>query len=87
MRSTGLKPQTVVRFKNGVRIERRQVRPTPFDAKRAEEILEQALADLASPLDEAMTDGEIAYVKHVWHLMPGWTCFADAFHKIRRGDV
>lgn len=57
---------------------------TPFGVERAEAIYAErgpfgALADV--------TPGEDAYVAALWATMPGTTCWMDAFHRIRRGEV
>jgi hypothetical protein len=36
---------------------------------------------------EGMTADEDNHVKNVWMDMPGYTCWMDAFHRIRLGRV
>lgn len=84
-------PKIVTRWKGGVPT-RTAAMPTPFDQERAETIFQLCRAAARSTpwveqLDKQMTDGEIAYVKALWDTMPGYTCFCDAFHRIRLGRV
>jgi len=34
-----------------------------------------------------MTEEEVKTVKKVWDTMPGYTCFANAIHRIARDEV
>lgn len=86
-----------IRLKCGSRVpntEKRQITPTPFGQDRAREIANDCMAACRVPsfswmerADDHMTDGELAYVLAVWDAMPGWTCWADAFNRIWRGQL
>lgn len=68
-----------------MKFPRTKATPAPFGPERAEEIWAQR--GLEHEVSHAMTDGEDEYVHAVWSTMPGHTCWADAFHRIRLGKV
>lgn len=77
--------RNVVRWKNGERVEIKDVTPTPFGPCRADQIWShREYADF--PYDAA-TDGELAFIHEVWDTMPGSSCFMDAFSNIAQGRV
>lgn len=84
-------PRKVTRWEHGKK-KSTCVDPTPFTKERGEEIFQNAREQAKSMpwvefLDKNMTDGEIAFVHCVWDCMSGSSCFADAFHVIRRGEL
>jgi hypothetical protein len=87
------KPRSVVRFRDGERIERTGVYPTPFGPERAKEIRQQARAltrcgPISDQLHEVMTDGEQVYVLAVWETIPGGaSCWMTAFRAIEQDEV
>lgn len=61
-------------------------------ALRAKQIIEQAKAltevgHWSDKLDTVMTPGERAFVKEVWKLMPGHTCFVDALRRVEESTI
>jgi hypothetical protein len=72
--------------------EAKQTTATPFGPGRAAEIEAAARAatqygPYSDRMWEQMTPGEYGYVLQVWDVMPGNTCWMDAFHRIANGKV
>ena len=86
------KSQKVVRWshvkdqRQSIKIETYGVMPTPFDSVRANEIWAKRTT-IFTEVDKFMTDGEIAFVRAVWDILPGTSCWNDAFQLIRENKI
>lgn len=80
-------PKKVVRFEQGDKQVIENVPPTPFNKKRAQEIMDNC-HPMCGDLQRHMKDGEIAYVLNIWDAIPsGNSSFVTAFNAIVYGDV
>lgn len=66
---------------------RKSATPTQFGQERAEEIWSKRGLQNIVDYNDVMTDGEVSYVHQIWDMMPGYTCWMDAFHRIRLGKI
>jgi hypothetical protein len=62
-----------------------------MDQKRAQEILEAILKQPYGWQNHkgvmcSMTNSERLEIMAKWRSMPGYTCFADALHRLARGE-
>lgn len=82
-------PRPVVDFSGGGPVNRREAVPTPFGADRAREVHEKAGTGFGPRSDiypTLMTDGERAYVRAVWDMIPaGSSSWMTAWQLIRSG--